>query len=221
MEGSMDALEQLKRLRQKASEEMKAAMKAGQMDGVIKFARIIKEADDAFQNSRLVVERISAQLEPNRDVLASVEGARPFEPSPATADLPSGKARGKACRDEYLRGLISKGIHLTRLKGRAFRTSSGKQVGIAYASERQANKWWMGLPDRHYDVVILLCEASSGETLDFVLPPDFINRVWDRLSLSNKQKEWHVQRSGPNYELEPTKGLGQISAYLSRIEPLR
>ena len=80
----------------------------------------------------------------------------------------------------------------------------------------------MGLPDAHYDVVIFLCETSSGETLDFVLPPDFVNHVWNRLSLSNKQqREWHIERNGPNYELEPKKGLGQINAYLSRLDPLR
>lgn len=217
----MGAIEQIARLRQKAHEKMEAAMKAGQMDGVIKFARIIKEADDALQNSRLVVERISAQLDSHPNLPSPVERPHSSERSPSSADLPSRKARGKASRDRYLRGLLSNGIQLTRLKGRAFRTSSGKQVGIAYASELQANKWWMGLPNEHYDVVILLCETSSGETLDFVLPPDFVSQVWGRLTISNKQKEWHVERSGPNYELEPTRGLGQITAYLSRVDPLR
>jgi len=45
----MNAIEQLKGLREKVRQEMEAAMNAGRMDGVIKFARIIKEADDALQ----------------------------------------------------------------------------------------------------------------------------------------------------------------------------
>jgi hypothetical protein len=222
MEGRMDAIEQLKGLRDKARQEMESAMKAGQMNGVIKFARIIKEADDALQASRLAVERISAQLESDDDVSASTEVPRPQRPS-STADLPSRKARGKASRDEYLRRLLAKGINLSRLKGRTFQTSSGKRVGIAYASEVLANKWWMGLPDEQYDVVILLCETSSGETLDFVLPPNFVHRVWSRLTFSKeqRQREWHVVRSGPNYELDPKKRLGQITTYLSRLDPLR
>jgi hypothetical protein len=216
----MDAIDQLKELREKARQEMEAAMKAGHMDGVIKFARIIKEADDSLQASSLAVERISAQLESEGAASVATEAPPPQDQSPA-ADLPSRKARGKASRDRYVRRLFAKGINLSRLKGRTFRTSSGKQVGVAYASEVLANKWWMGLPDDQYDVVILLCETSSGETLDFVLPPNFVNRVWGRLTSSNRQKEWHVVRSGPNYELDPKKRLGQITAYLSKLDPLR
>jgi hypothetical protein len=80
----------------------------------------------------------------------------------------------------------------------------------------------MGLPDERYDVVILLCATSSGETLDIVLPPNFVNRVWGGFSVSEKgQREWHVKRSGPNYELDPKKQLGQIKPYLSRLDALR
>ena len=43
----MDVIEKLKALREKARQDMEAAMKAAQMDGVIKFARIIKEVDDS------------------------------------------------------------------------------------------------------------------------------------------------------------------------------
>lgn len=213
----MDTLEKLLVLREKARQEMEAAMKTGDMNAVIKYARMIKEADTGLQATSLAVERISTQLESNSELSTSTEGDRPS----SLADLPSRKARGKASRDEYLRGLLTKGIHLSRLKGRTFQTSSGKRVGIAYASEVNANKWWMGLPDGQYDVVVLLCETGSGETLDFVLPPDFVNRVWRRLTLSNEQREWHVVKDGPNYELDPKRKLGQITAYLSRIEPLR
>ena len=213
----MDTLEKLITLREKARQEMEAAMKTGDMNAVIKYARIIKEADGGLQATSLAVERISTQLELDSELSTSTEGDRPS----SSADLPSRKARGKASRDEYLRRLRTKGIDLSRLKGRTFQTSSGKRVGIAYASEINANKWWMGLPDEQYDVVVLLCETSLGETLDFVLPPDFVNRVWRRLTLSNEQREWHVVKGGPNYELDPKRKLGQITAYLSRIEPLR
>jgi hypothetical protein len=171
----------------------------------------------------LAVERISAQLE-SEDVDASASAQPPHlrGPSPST-DLLSRKERGKASRDEYLRKLLAKGINLIRLKGRTFKTLSGKRVGIAYASEVLANKWWMGLPDEQFDIVILLCQTSSGETLDFVLPPNFVTRVWSRLTFSKaqRQREWHVVRSGPNYELDPKKALGEITSYISRLDPLR
>ncbi len=105
-------------------------MKAGHIDGVIKFARIIKEAGDSLQASSLAVVRISAQLESDDDLSGSTEAPRPPR-------------------------------------------------------------------------------------------PNFVNRVWGRLTSSNRQKEWHVVRSGPNYELDPKKRLGQIPAYLSKLDPLR
>ncbi len=221
----MNTTERLEALREKARKEMEAAMKAGKMDGVIKFARIIKEADDALQGISLAVERMLVQLESDHEGFVTTGPPRP-ERMTATSDFPSRKERGKARRDEYLRGLLAKGIQLSRLKGRTFQTSFGKRVGIAYASEdrHHPDTWWMGLPDERYDVVVLLCETSSGHILDFVLPPDFVNRVWRRLTLSKKQseqREWHVVRSGPNYDLEPKKRLGQITTYLSRLDPLR
>ena len=209
-------LEKLIALREKARQDMETAMRTGDMNAVIKYARIIKEADGGLQATNLAVERISAQLESDSEISTSAGGDRP----PSSTDLTSRKARGKVARDEYLRRLLSKGIHLSRLKGRTFQTSSGKRVGIAYASEINPNKWWMGLPDEQYDILIFLCETSLGETLDFVLPPDFVTRVWHRLTLSNEQREWHVVKSGPNYELDPKRKLGQITVYLSRIDPL-
>jgi len=218
----MDVIEKLKALREKARQDMEAAMKAAQMDGVIKFARIIKEVDDSLRASSLTVERISAQLESDDDAPTLTEASHLRRPSPAE-ESPSRKARGKACRVEYMRRLLNKGINLSRVKGRTYQTSSGKRVAIAYASETLPNTWWMGLPDEQYDVVILLCETSSGETLDFILPPNFLSRVWGQLTLASnkKHREWHVVRSGPNYELDPKRRLGQITSYLSRLDPLR
>jgi len=220
MSNNVSIGERLIELRERAREKMEAAMKAGQMDEVIKYARIIKEADDAAQVGKLAVDRISAQLMPNQE-RPNHEVDSYLERPITSPDQLSRKARGKAARDRYLRELNAKGVHLTRLKGRTFQTSSGRRVGVAYASEIHANKWWMGLPDEQYEVVVLLCETNSGEALDFVLPPEFVSRVWAHLTKSNKQREWHVARSGPNYELEPSKNMGQINTYLSNLDPLR
>ncbi len=94
----MVATDRLKALRDKARQEMEAAMEAGHMDGVIKYARIIKEADDALNASKLVVERIAAQMESDGSapVATAVLHAPPWSP---TANSISRKERGKACRD--------------------------------------------------------------------------------------------------------------------------
>jgi len=215
----MNAFEDLKRLRERARKEMHTAMQEGETKKVVRFARILQEVDGALQAVSLAVEGIAAQLEAEGDAATADEGTRPDGSS--LADLHSARARGRASREKYLGRLLARGIQLTQLNGRTFRTSSGKRVGIAYASESHANRWRMSLPDEQYDLLVLLCETSSGETLDFVLPPHYVKTVWGRLTHSTNQREWHVQRFGRNYELEPKKRLGQITIYLSRLEPLR
>jgi NACalpha-BTF3-like transcription factor len=220
----MDSVEQqLTEILDRARKEMGAAMKVNEMDHVIRFARIAKDAEAVLRNTSAEVQRLLRQMESREAVISGERPKTVGNATPLGTSEPSRKARGKAARSTWLAGLRSRGVHLRPLGGRAFQTESGHRVGIAYASELSAHpdKWWMGLPEDHYDVVVLLCEESSGNLLDFVLTPDFVSRVWPRLTLSNGQREWHVVRSGPNYEMDPKKHLGKINSYLSHFDSLR
>jgi hypothetical protein len=100
-----------------------------------------------------------------------------------------------------------------------YRTPSGIEVGIAYASELKGkpDAWFLGLADERFDAVVLLCETESGQTLDFVLPPKFVAEIWSPalLSRNNKQVKFHVFKRGSTYELQLRGGkMMPISQYL-------
>lgn len=215
----MDKLEGLISARKEAERKIRAALDNGQMDEVLRLAAAAKEYDNALRLLRNAVERIVATTEAAGAVDHPVETAVPAHQASAPNML-SKNARGKLRRAEYIRKLEENGIRLSHTKGRIYETASGRLVGIAYASEVIAQKWWMGLLDETYDVLVLLCESRSGEVIDFVLPPSFVRKVWPLLSRNGKQREMHVQRSGVNYELEPGKGLEKINRYRSNIKEL-
>lgn len=207
-------------LRREAEQKLKAAVAAGRMDEVIRLATAVREYDSALRVLQRSAERVSAELKGPEQADDSMESATTLH---ATAIQPalSKNARGKLRRAEYIRKLAAKGVALHHTKGRLYETDSGKGVGIAYASEVSPDKWWMGLPDQHFDVVVLLCESRSNQVLDFVLPPALVAKMWPLLSRHANQREMHVQRTGVNYELEPGRGLGKINQYQSSITELR
>jgi hypothetical protein len=75
--------------------------------------------------------------------------------------------------------------------------------------------WFLGLADEHFDLVVLLCETASGQTLEFVIPPQVVKEIWSLLSRSPGQVKFHVSRSGPTYELRiPGGSMRPINEYL-------
>jgi hypothetical protein len=118
----------------------------------------------------------------------------------------SPQQRGNLARDVYVQRLSREGIVLHRVVAKRYRTPSGIEVGIAYASELKdkPDAWFLGLADEHFDAVVLLCETESGQTLDFVLPPKFVAEIWSPalLSRNNKQVKFHVFKRGSTYELQ-------------------
>ena len=133
------------------------------------------------------------------------------------------KEKAIGARNQYLQQLQRQGIRLRKCRQgeRIYETETGKLVAIAAATEGTSpsdNKWWLGLPDKEYDIVVLLCLTDSGELLDFVFPREFVEKIWSQLSRDyNHEVKFHVVQSGVNYELieYPSSTLNQ---YLSRLE---
>ena len=83
---------------------------------------------------------------------------------------------------------------------------------MPYATELAdlPDRWWLGLPDEHFDFIVLLCQTDSGERLDFVFPSDFVSEVWGSLSRDSKRHvKLNVFRSGVDYELRLKDGAGK------------
>ena len=120
----------------------------------------------------------------------------------------SRKARGKSARAGWLSQRAKSGILLAQVEGRIYETAKRARVGIAYASEQvhRPDKWWLGLRDEVYSVVVLLCQDGNGRLLDFVIPIQTLSPFWGIFSRHGGQVEFHVERTGPNYALRVPGG---------------
>lgn len=136
-------------------------------------------------------------------------------------DTPVGKSRsmqmvasrelGEKMRSEFLSKREAEGVPLQLVKGRAiFRTRSGKRVGLAVATERQPNRWFLGLPADGFDHAVLLCQREDGAVIDIPLPERFFEKYGRAMSVSKGQLKFNIvyRDSGP---LVKVPRIGEIN----------
>jgi hypothetical protein len=136
--------------------------------------------------------------------------------------------RGEEARASYVTDLDKKGVRLVQDQGRhrvIYKTQAGKIVGIPHACElpqKGPDRWFLGLPGRHFDFVILLCETSKGELFDFVLPSEFVAEIWDSLPRDSRGAvKFEVFRKPDDDELTMRGGrIKRIRRFLGRTEAL-
>jgi len=220
----MEQIARLKELRERARQRLSEEIERGQMDEVIRLAQAAKNLEAAMTNLEVSANRLAAELDPECQETAR-NGVATVQSESLGGEQLSSKAWGNRTRREWVRivNTQDKGVRLRQIKGVKYETQSAKRVGIACAREREQSplKWFLGLPDEQFDFVVLLCQPQSGPLLDFVLPADFVTRVWPLLSRNAGQKKFHVAQSGATYHLEPSLGFGPINQYLSGISVMR
>jgi hypothetical protein len=137
----------------------------------------------------------------------------------------------KKTRTEYVNRLSESGIRLSRTSSQViYMTEQRKIVGIPCAVETQRppqGGWWLGLPNRHFDFVILLCQRDTEMPLDFVLPVTFFSMIWDSLYWEYLSSGWQVQfdvrRREDEFELKlkgKRRGIAKIQGFLGHVEIL-
>lgn len=117
---------------------------------------------------------------------------------------------GEKIRNEFLKKLKDQGIHLQSIKGKAlFCTKSGKRVGLAVATERQPNRWFLGLPVRGFDHAVLLCQRESGDVIEILLPEKFFAQHGKGMSQSKGQLKFNIISRGSNQivQVPGTEGI--------------
>lgn len=113
--------------------------------------------------------------------------------------LTSGRGIGKTIRSAFLKELVEKGIHLRQMKGTIYETQSGQRIGIAFATERKPDRWFLGLPLGGFDHAILLCERETGDTVEFWLSKNFFDDYGNNMSHSGDQMKFNIARRGSGY----------------------
>ena len=102
---------------------------------------------------------------------------------------------GVKIRKEFIGKLEGKGIQLQLIRGKTiYRTKAGERVGIAVATERQPNRWFLGLPVKGFDHAVLLCQRKNGEVVDVPLSEKFFAKYGQDMSQSKGQLKFNIVR---------------------------
>lgn len=111
--------------------------------------------------------------------------------------LASIREHGQEIREKFLSNLGREGVPLHLIKGKTiYQTKSKKRVGIAVATERQSNRWFLGLPVNGFDHAVLLCQRENGDVIEVLLPEKFFMKYGDSMSLSNGQVKFNIVQRG-------------------------
>jgi len=171
--------------------------------------RIVEAVNDTGQLSALVklledVEKdagILGQLERNvgeyhTRLTTTMNGSRP-----AVALVPPRSTVNRKQLGSSVRLAFAQAHDLAQVKGVVYSNAAGSTFGVTMASEdKRGDKWFLGLPDRQYRAIALLCLDGSSQ-LDFVIPAQSLAAVWSQLSRSGEEVKFNVKRERLSYML--------------------
>lgn len=221
----MEALEKLERekaqiltriseaaLRGEAEDVLRESVRLEQVESLIhRYTGLVQEIDNLSH-----AEEAKNTALPDRAVIGT------YEITSRKSIPKNGKEHGRAIRDSFIRKLLDSGINLQPVKGVIYKTSSGSRLGIAFATERQPDRWFLGLTKGAFDHAVLLCHSETLGTQDICLPRDFFAKYGDRMSASNGQIKFNVVRKGRTFSiLVPGTGGVSTSEFLGKYSLLR
>ena len=180
----------LSETRESILDQLARAAKSGDARKSVDLARTLEQIERDYQMATDIerrLTRINGDLSSNYRVMPTA--------TERVGSSESAKARGMRIQREFAARHT-----LLQFKGQEFRTSQGLSVGIATATEdKRRNRWFLGLPGRKFDVTVLVCD-HEGRLLEFVIPAEVIDGVWEKLSRDKKgHLKFNVRREGGAY----------------------
>ena len=129
---------------------------------------------------------------------------------------------GRKAREDFVSAGRNRGYELVSQGNSIYRTATGKKVVLRFANEQKPDRWFLGVRDDRYDIVVLLCQQSSGGMVEFVLPREFLSEVWGSMSRSGNELKFNVARSGVNWSLlVPGRDVEPLNRFLGNHTPLK
>lgn len=186
------------------TEEIDRALKEALAD-----AKTAAEVGDttALANATRRAEKAQTLAAQVKKLELEVERLRAPEPQQArTNGSIVGELSAKAHGEQRRRRWVAEHApSLKHEKGQIYRGESGARVGIAFATERQPNKWFLGLPAESFDEAVLLCETEEGDLDAFLLDERFLHEYGALLT-----------RSGAGVKFNPLSHVGWCRTRLAR-----
>ena len=134
----------------------------------------------------------------------------------------AGRGIGKTIRLDFLQKASEAGIYLENIRGSIYQAKSGHKVGIAVATERNPDRWFLGLPSKGFDAAVLLCKPDSGDVIEICLPKTFFYEYGDKMSKSSGQMKFNIVRRGSGFVIlvPGTDGIS-VSKFLRDYSALK
>jgi len=208
----MDTLKELQNEKNKILSNISMAACEAKTDTVLAESKKLEKIEHLISCHKQITSELEGlrrgstqivQQKTRRIVVNSVSESR-------STQMVASRELGEQIRHEFLNKREAEGIHLQLIKGKTiFRTGSGKRVGLAVATERQPNRWFLGLPAGGFDNAVLLCQRENGVVIDIPLPEQFFEKYGKVLSESNGQLKFNVVKrgSGVLVQVPGTEGI--------------
>lgn len=217
--------------------KIEESAKKGDIASVISNTKMVEETEKLLKNMNEIEKYFEnlKQTSENKKIIANLdekdistinyENIPPLKSniySNSSHGILTSRERGEIRKREFLNYAKNIGINLNRKSGALYNTNSGGLVGIAYASERMNNRWFLGLPVEDYHAIVLLCEKKGGEILRFVLPKDIFRSYKDKFSTAGGQIKFNVILRYDEFRMTiPRTGRIILNKYLDEFKNLQ
>lgn len=106
----------------------------------------------------------------------------------------AGRGHGVQIRSDFLDRAVKAGFQLRPHRGATYLSPNGRRIGVAVATERKPNRWFLGLGEDSFDAAVLLCMPDKGRAIEVCLPPSFFTQHGRYLSRAGGQVKFNTAR---------------------------
>jgi hypothetical protein len=194
------------------------AAAAGDASEITRLAKIIEALQADERGLTFIQQRISDY----RDAL--LDGTKGVPPEPHRATTRPNLDRpvvGRKQRGEQTRKAFAATQGMQQVKGITYLSESRALIAVVTATEDpRGGRWWLGLPDRQFHVIVLICEGAH-QRREFVIPMDELSEIWPELSRSEGNLKLNVRAEPGRYLLQvPGRAAFELTRFLGDYRPL-
>ncbi|MFP4548744.1 MAG: hypothetical protein ACLFQM_11490 [Fidelibacterota bacterium] len=188
----MQLLSEINQLKNKLLKSISENAQNGNTEETVKFSKILQELNE-IESSYDYIEKKFINLKKMHDNPTYDDSSNQTNQNTnhiwnnKNKNL-SPKAKGKLKRQNFVKRAKEEGVTLYHKKSVKYFSQKNDLIGIATATERASNRWFLGLPKDDYDCIVLICEDKKEITTTFILPRIFTSKYNDMFSYDKKNQ---------------------------------
>lgn len=168
-----------------------------------------------------LLDRLERQYKEIETAITSFDKQRNFNADEPQNINKSPKRIGKDERKIFIQEAFKRKKILSEEKGPLCRDKSDGLVGIAYASERNRNRWFLGLPKKEYSSIVFICKNNLLKIIYFILPCTFCERYQNDFDIDEKEIQYKFNialKKDGRYILTMSSKTLAINDYIDRFD---